>query len=96
MRDDLRVAVDAIRLDRRTVRTIHQNFFWAYAYNALLVPLAAGVLYPFSGALLSPVFAAAAMSSSSLFVLGNSLRLRRFRAATRQRHPSVVIASPQA
>ncbi len=79
MRGDLRAAVDAVALSRRTVRTIRQNFFWAYAYNVALVPLAAGALYPLFGTLLSPVLAAAAMSSSSLFVLANSLRLRRFR-----------------
>ena len=81
MRGDLRAAVDAIRLSRRAVRTIRENFFWAYAYNVALVPIAAGAFYPLFGTLLSPVLAAAAMSSSSLFVLGNSLRLRRFRSA---------------
>ena len=80
MRGDLRAAVDAVALSRRAVRTIRQNFFWAYAYNVALVPLAAGALYPLSGTLLSPVLAAAAMSSSSLFVLANSLRLRSFRS----------------
>jgi Cu+-exporting ATPase len=81
MRGDVRSLVDALALSRRTLRTIRQNFFWAYAYNVALIPLAAGALYPLLGWLLSPVLAAVAMSSSSLFVLGNSLRLRRFRAA---------------
>jgi P-type E1-E2 ATPase len=72
MRGDLRALVDAIALAKRSVRAIHVNFFWAYGYNVLLIPLAA------VGAM-SPIFAAAAMSLSSLFVLGNSLLLRRFR-----------------
>jgi Cu+-exporting ATPase len=79
MRGDVRGLVNALALSRRTLRTIRQNFFWAYAYNVALIPLAAGALYPLLGWLLSPVLAAVAMSSSSLFVLGNSLRLRRFR-----------------
>lgn len=78
MRGDLRTLVQAVELSRRTLRTIRQNFFWAYGYNVALIPLAAGVLYPVIGKLLSPVLAAVAMSASSLFVLGNSLRLRRF------------------
>ncbi len=80
MRGDLRAAADAIALSRRAMRTIHQNFFWAYGYNIALIPLAAGALFPLFHALLSPVLAAAAMSSSSIFVLANSLRLKRFRA----------------
>lgn len=58
--------------------TIHLNFFWAYAYNILLIPVAAGILYPFTGLLLNPMLAAGAMSLSSLFVLSNSLRLKGF------------------
>ncbi|WP_022799220.1 heavy metal translocating P-type ATPase [Thermus islandicus] len=76
---DLRGVVNAILLARRTLRTIYLNFFWAYAYNVLLIPVAAGALYPFTGLLLNPMLAAAAMSLSSLFVLTNSLRLRGFR-----------------
>ncbi len=79
MRADLRALAHAIALARRSLRTIRQNFFWAYGYNVLLVPVAAGALYPVFGVLLSPILAAAAMSLSSLFVLGNSLRLRSFR-----------------
>jgi Cu+-exporting ATPase len=78
MRGDLGVLVDAIALSRRTLRIIRENFFWAYAYNVALIPLAAGALYPLLGVLLSPVLAALAMSTSSLFVLANSLRLRAF------------------
>lgn len=76
---DLRGVVNAVRLARRTLRTIYLNFFWAYAYNVVLIPVAAGALYPFTGLLLNPMLAAAAMSLSSLFVLTNSLRLRGFR-----------------
>jgi len=71
--------VHAILLSRRTLRTIYLNFFWAYAYNLVLIPVAAGALYPFTGLLLNPMLAAGAMSLSSLFVLTNSLRLRGFR-----------------
>ena len=69
---------DAIALSRATMGNIRQNLFWAFAYNAALIPVAAGVLYPAYGILLSPVFAAGAMALSSVFVLGNALRLRRF------------------
>ena len=82
MRGDLRVLVDAIRLSRQALKTIKQSFFWAYAYNVALIPLAAGALYPIARVMLSPVLAAIAMSTSSLFVLGNSLRLKRFRGAS--------------
>ncbi|TCT22062.1 heavy metal translocating P-type ATPase [Thiobaca trueperi] len=78
MTGDLMGIADAIALARRTLRTIRVNFFWAYAYNVALIPLAAGVFYPLTGWLLNPMLAAAAMSLSSLFVVTNSLRLRRF------------------
>jgi Cu+-exporting ATPase len=74
---DLRGIVRARRLSRGTMRTIRQNLFLAFVYNALAVPVAAGVLYPFFGLLISPIWASAAMSLSSLSVVGNSLRLRR-------------------
>jgi Cu+-exporting ATPase len=74
----LRGIVNATALARRTYRTILGNFFWAYAYNVALIPVAAGILYPIVGVLLSPMLAAAAMSVSSIFVVTNSLRLRRF------------------
>jgi Cu+-exporting ATPase len=78
MSGDLMGVPRAIALSRATMRNIGQNLFWAFAYNSALIPLAAGVFYPAFGLLLSPVFAAAAMSMSSVFVLGNALRLRRF------------------
>ena len=78
MRGDLRGIVAAFELSRRTRRTIHLNFLWAYGYNVLLIPIAAGALFPLWGLLLNPMAAAGAMSLSSLFVLTNSLRLRRF------------------
>jgi Cu+-exporting ATPase len=80
MAGDLRGVPDAIALSRATIRNIRQNLFWAFAYNTVLIPVAAGVLYPAFGLLLSPMFAAGAMAMSSVFVLGNALRLRRFRA----------------
>jgi Cu+-exporting ATPase len=75
---DLRAVVTAIELARATMRTIRQNLFWAFAYNVLGIPIAAGALYPLAGLLLSPVFASAAMAFSSVAVVTNSLRLRRF------------------
>jgi Cu+-exporting ATPase len=69
--------VRARRLSRITLRNIKENLFFAFIYNALGVPIAAGVLYPFFGLLLSPIIAAAAMSFSSVSVVGNALRLRR-------------------
>jgi Cu+-exporting ATPase len=76
VKGDLRGTVRAYRLSHGTMRNIRQNLFWAFAYNSLGVPLAAGVLYPIFGLLLSPMIAAAAMSFSSVSVIGNSLRLR--------------------
>ena len=73
---------DAIALSKATMRNSRQNLFWAFAYNAALIPVAAGVLWPAFGILLSPVFAAGAMALSSVFVLGNALRLRRYSPAT--------------
>jgi Cu+-exporting ATPase len=73
---DLAGVVTAVRLSRRTMRVIRQNLFWAFVYNVIGIPIAAGVLYPISGVLLSPVFASAAMALSSVSVVANSLRLR--------------------
>jgi heavy metal translocating P-type ATPase len=78
MSGDLRNVPNAIALSRATIRNIKQNLFWAFAYNTVLIPVAAGVLYPAFGLLLSPVFAAMAMAASSVCVLTNALRLRRF------------------
>ncbi len=78
MSQDPRAITRAIALARRTLLIIRGNFFWAFAYNLLLIPLAAGAIFPWSGWLLNPMVAAAAMSLSSLFVVGNSLRLRQF------------------
>jgi P-type Cu+ transporter len=77
VKGDLRGIVRAIRLSRATMKNIRQNLFFAFLYNALGVPIAAGILYPFFGILLSPMIAAAAMSFSSVSVIGNALRLRR-------------------
>ncbi|MCL4867007.1 MAG: copper-translocating P-type ATPase, partial [Gemmatimonadales bacterium] len=76
MRGDLGSAADAIRLSRRTMRIMKQNLFWAFLYNTIGIPIAAGVLFPASGVLLSPILASGAMAFSSVSVVGNSLRLR--------------------
>jgi Cu+-exporting ATPase len=79
VRGDLRAIARARALSRATMANIRQNLWFAFAYNALGVPIAAGILYPWFGLLLSPMFAAAAMSLSSVSVIGNALRLRRAR-----------------
>ncbi|MGD8741235.1 MAG: heavy metal translocating P-type ATPase [Desulfobacterales bacterium] len=76
---DLKGVLTAIALSRATIRNIKQNLFWAFGYNTILIPVAAGVLFPFFGILLNPIFAAAAMGLSSVTVVSNALRLRRFR-----------------
>jgi Cu+-exporting ATPase len=75
---DLRAVIAAIQLSKRTIRTIKQNLFWAFIYNILGIPIAAGILYPFWGILLNPMIASAAMAMSSVSVVSNSLRLKRF------------------
>lgn len=77
---DLRGIVTSIALSKRTMRTMKQNFFWAFIYNTVLIPVAAGVLYPVAGIFMSPILAGAAMAFSSVSVVSNSLRLKRFRA----------------
>lgn len=79
MSGDLTGVPNAIGLSRATLRNIKQNLFWAFAYNTALIPVATGAFFPLFGILLSPVFAAAAMALSSIFVLGNALRLKTFR-----------------
>jgi Cu+-exporting ATPase len=76
---DLRGVVTAIALSKATIRNIKQNLFWAFAYNTILIPVAAGVLFPFFGILLNPIFAAGAMAISSVTVVSNALRLRGFK-----------------
>ncbi|MDO9248783.1 MAG: HAD-IC family P-type ATPase, partial [Phenylobacterium sp.] len=83
MSGDLLGVSNAIALSKATIANIRQNLFWAFAYNASLIPVAAGVLYPISGTLLSPMLAAGAMALSSVFVLGNAMRLKRFKAPVR-------------
>ena len=91
MSGDLRGVVNAFEVSGRTMRNIRQNLFWAFGYNVALIPVAAGVLYPVFGVMLSPVLAAGAMALSSVFVLTNALRLRRVRPAMDERE----VAAPQ-
>ncbi|MFV1441887.1 heavy metal translocating P-type ATPase [Phaeobacter sp. JH20_36] len=96
MSGDLRGVVNALEVSRSTMRNIRQNLFWAFGYNVALIPVAAGVLYPVSGLLLSPVLAAGAMALSSVFVLTNALRLRRVRPAMDETARPVSAASASA
>jgi P-type Cu+ transporter len=79
MKSDLMDVATAIQLSKSTIRNIKQNLFWAFGYNVAGIPLAAGLLFVFGGPLLNPMFAAAAMSMSSVSVLTNALRLKRFK-----------------
>ncbi|MFA5568455.1 MAG: heavy metal translocating P-type ATPase [Trueperaceae bacterium] len=95
MSGDLRGIVNALALSRATLDNIKQNLFWAFAYNTVLIPVAAGVLYPSFGILLSPVLAAAAMGFSSVFVITNALRLRRFSAPMPASAAQEAMPNPQ-
>ena len=79
VKNDLRDVINSIKLSRYTLKKIKQNLFWAFAYNVALIPVAAGILYPFMGLLLDPVLAAFAMAFSSVTVVGNSLLMKKFR-----------------
>jgi len=92
---DLRGIPNALALSRKTITNIKQKLFWAFFYNTLLIPVAAGVLYPFFGILLSPILAAAAMGLSSVFVLTNALRLRNFSAPMSNDAAKEVSPEPQ-
>jgi Cu+-exporting ATPase len=98
MSGDLRGLVTAIALSRATMRNIRENLFWAFAYNVVLIPVAMGVLYPFTGILLDPILAAAAMAFSSVTVVSNALRLRRFEpprtSADRATRPVAIPSLP--
>ena len=94
MGGDLRGVANAVTLSRATIRNIRQNLFWAFAYNAALIPVAAGALYPLNGTLLSPVLAAGAMALSSVFVLTNALRLRGVRPLVGGTAPTGTPAIP--
>ncbi len=98
MSGDLIGVVNAFDISQRTMRNIRQNLFWAFGYNTLLIPVAAGILYPFGGPLLSPVLAAGAMALSSVFVLSNALRLRWVKAARppngSDRKPQTIAHAP--
>src|SRR5262249_19044460 len=80
VRGDLHGVVNAVDLSRRTIRIIKENLVWAFGYNVVLIPVAAGVLYPIWGVLLSPILAGAAMAFSSVSVVTNSLRLKKWRS----------------
>ena len=88
MKSDLLDAVTAVQLSRKVIRNIKENLFWAFIYNIIGIPLAAGVWYPLFHLQLSPMFGAAAMSLSSVCVVSNALRLKFFRPARREAPPS--------
>jgi Cu+-exporting ATPase len=94
MRGDLRGVVTAVELSRRTIRIIKENLGWAFGYNIVLIPVAAGLLYPFSGILLSPILAGLAMALSSVSVVANSLRLKRFTPMVFQRGEPGMATDP--
>jgi len=87
MSGNIEAVPNAIALSKATLKNIRENLFWAFGYNVALIPMAAGIFYPINGLLLSPVFAAGAMALSSVFVLGNALRLKKFKAWNMDRNP---------
>ena len=91
---DLRGVVNAFDISQHTMRNIRQNLFWAFSYNTILIPVAAGVLYPLNGLLLSPMLAAGAMALSSVFVLSNALRLRWIRPVLNEGDQPVAVSAP--
>lgn len=95
MKSDLRDAVTAMKLSRSVIRNIKQNLFWAFFYNSIGIPLAAGVWYPMFGLRLNPMFGAAAMSLSSIFVVGNALRLRGFKSGFEGKEKSEKLTEVQ-
>ncbi len=94
MSGDLRGVINAFRISQRTMANIRQNLFWAFGYNVVLIPVAAGVLYPLNGTLLSPMLAAGAMALSSVFVLTNALRLRYVPPAIRENIAAATAVAP--
>jgi Cu+-exporting ATPase len=94
LRNDLRGVADALALVRQTMHVIRQNLGWAFIYNIICIPVAAGVLYPALGLRLTPTMAAAAMALSSVSVVANSLRLRRFTATGSSAAGSSAVGSP--
>ena len=96
LKSDLLDAAAAIQLSRAVIKNIKENLFWAFFYNALGIPLAAGVFYPFLGWQLSPMFGSAAMSFSSVFVVSNALRLKGFRPSFRKKKELTACPVPAA
>jgi P-type Cu+ transporter len=96
IREDLREVVSAIEVARATLRKVRQNLFWAFIYNIIGIPLGMGLLYPFTGLVVSPELAAVAMVFSSLSVTLNTLTLRRFRTTLQRRRPDSVTVAPAA
>ena len=79
IKSNLKDVINAIKLSRYTIRKIKQNLFWAFIYNVAGIPIASGILFPITGLLLSPIIAAVAMAFSSIFVVGNSALMKRYR-----------------
>jgi len=95
MSGNLQAVLNALELSKATLRNIKQNLFWAFIYNILLIPVAAGILYPAFGILLSPILAALAMGLSDIFVVGNALRLKSFKASQSDGQTLNIEVQPQ-